>query len=64
MRLTIDIDGDLMNRALAVSGCKTKNEAVEEGLKLLIARKGQGEIRALRGKLSWEGDLERMRNDG
>jgi hypothetical protein len=50
-----------MNRALAVSGRKTKKVAVEEGLKLLIARKGQLEIMKLRGALRWEGDLERMR---
>lgn len=63
MRINIVIDDDLMNRALVISGCKTKKEAVEEGLKLLIAQKNQAKIRALRGKLNWEGDLDQMRAD-
>ncbi len=52
-----------MDRALAVSGRKTKKETVEDALRLLVAQKGQAKIRSLRGKLSWEGDLERMRTD-
>ena len=41
MRTNIVIDDDLMNQALLISGCKTKKEAVEEGLKLLIAQRNQ-----------------------
>lgn len=63
MRTNIVIDDDLMNQALIISGCKTKKEAVEEGLKLLIAQRNQAKIRTLRGKLNWEGDLDQMRND-
>lgn len=61
MRTNIVIDDHLMDEALLVSGYKTKREAVEEGLKLLIAMKKQAKIRNLRGKLSWEGDLDAMR---
>lgn len=63
MHTNIVIDDDLMNQALAISGCKTKKEAVEKGLKLLIAQRNQAKIRALRGKLNWEGDLDQMRTD-
>lgn len=63
MRTNIVIDDDLMQEALSVSGCKTKKETVEEGLKLLIAQRNQVNIRKLRGKLKWEGDLEKMRLD-
>lgn len=63
MRTNIVIDDQLMSEALMVSGCKTKKEAVEEGLKLLITMKKQAKIRELRGKLVWEGDLEAMRTD-
>ncbi len=63
MRTNIVIDDKLMNQALVISGCKTKKEAVEEGLKLLIARRNQAKIRALRGKLNWEEDLDQMRTD-
>ncbi len=57
------IDDKLMAEALRVSGCKTKKEAVEAGLKLLVQRNDQQEIRRLRGRLKWEGDLEKMRGN-
>ncbi|MCF7943304.1 MAG: type II toxin-antitoxin system VapB family antitoxin [Spirochaetia bacterium] len=63
MRTNIVIDDNLMNQALAVSGCKTKKETVEAGLKLLLAQRNQSKIRNLRGKLNWEGDLDQMRTD-
>ena len=63
MRTNIVIDDDLMKQALEVSGCKTKKEAVEEGLKLLIKMSAQRKILELRGKIHWEGDLDEMRRD-
>ncbi|HOF86240.1 MAG TPA: type II toxin-antitoxin system VapB family antitoxin [Treponemataceae bacterium] len=63
MRTNIVIDDELMTEALDVSGNRTKRETVEEALKLLITLKNQAKIRALRGKLRWEGDLESMRTD-
>ena len=61
MRTNIVIDDQLMADALKATGLNTKKEAVEEGLKLLIRRNRQQEIRKLRGKLKWEGDLDEMR---
>ena len=61
MRTNIVIDDELMADALKATGFNTKKEAVEEGLKLLIKRNKQQEIRKLRGKLKWEGNLEEMR---
>jgi Arc/MetJ family transcription regulator len=63
MRTNIVIDDKLMADALKATGLQTKKEAVEEGLKSLIRLKKQAEIRSLRGKLKWEGDLEDMRTD-
>ncbi|NEX19376.1 type II toxin-antitoxin system VapB family antitoxin [Thiorhodococcus mannitoliphagus] len=63
MRTNIVIDDELMERALALSGLKTKREAVEEGLRMLVRLKEQERIRAARGKLHWEGDLDAMRRD-
>jgi len=63
MRTNIVIDDDLMNKAKRLSGLKTKKETIEEALKLLIAQREQSEIRKLRGKLKWEGNLEEMRLD-
>jgi len=39
---------------------RTKREAVELGLRTLLRLKQQAEIRQLRGKLEWRGDLEAM----
>ena len=61
MRTNIVIDDALKHEALVLSGHKTKKEAVEEGLKLLIALRTQAKIRKYRGKLKWEGDLDKMR---
>lgn len=61
MRTNIVIDDDLMNEALKVTGLSTKREAVERGLRLLVLQNKQQEIRKLRGKLKWEGDLDEMR---
>ncbi|WP_441000631.1 type II toxin-antitoxin system VapB family antitoxin [Fodinibius sp. SL11] len=63
MRTNVVIDDDLMDEALKVSRLKTKKDAVEEGLKLLVQRKKQENIKDLRGKLHWKGDLEDMRTD-
>jgi Arc/MetJ family transcription regulator len=63
MRTNIVIDDQLMDEALKASGLKTKKEAVEAGLRALIKQRKQESIRALRGKLRWEGNLEEMRTD-
>lgn len=64
MRTNIVIDDELMDDALEVTGLKTKREAVELALKLLIKLKRQESIRNLRGKLKWEGDLDALRTSG
>jgi Arc/MetJ family transcription regulator len=63
VRTNIEIDDDLMDEAMRVSGLATKRETVEAGLRLLVRLKRQQGIRRYRGKLRWEGNLERMRRD-
>ncbi|MDT8321003.1 MAG: type II toxin-antitoxin system VapB family antitoxin [Xanthomonadales bacterium] len=63
MRTNIVIDDALMKAVLEKTGIKTKREAVEEGLKLLLKMKNQEKILELRGKINWEGDLDEMRRD-
>ncbi len=63
MRTNIIIDDDLLERAMRATGAKTKREAVELGLASLVRLKEQEDIRDLRGKLRWTGDLDRMRRD-
>jgi len=61
MRTNIVIDDQLMQDTLRVTGLKTKREAVELGLSTLLRLGKQQEIRELRGKLHWTGDLNSMR---
>ena len=63
MRTNIVIDDDLMRDALKATGAKTKREAVELGLRTLLKLRKQQKIKTLRGRISWQGDLERMRLD-
>jgi len=63
MRTNIVIDDKLMDLALKITGLKTKKEVVEEGLKALIQIQQQKRLKSLRGKLHWDGDLEKMRSD-
>ncbi|PJE80001.1 hypothetical protein CI610_01025 [invertebrate metagenome] len=51
MRTNIVIDDQLMTDTLKLSGLKSKREAVEEGLKILIKLKRQENIKNFRGKL-------------
>ncbi|MFM8925970.1 MAG: type II toxin-antitoxin system VapB family antitoxin, partial [Microcystis panniformis] len=60
MRTNIVIDDQLMADALKATGLKTKQEVVELGLKTLIRLKQQEKIKAFKGKLKWEGNLEEM----
>ena len=62
MRTNIVIDDQLMADALQATGLKTKKEVVEQGLKTLIKLKQQEKIKAFKGKLKWDGDLEEMRS--
>jgi Arc/MetJ family transcription regulator len=63
MRTNIVIDDALMRDAMKASGLKTKREAVELGLQTLVRLKRQQQIKTLRGKVRWQGSLERLRAD-
>ena len=63
MRTNIDIDDELMQRAMKLSKAKTKKEAVEEGLKALILLEQQKKILKVMGNVTWEGNLAQMRYD-
>lgn len=63
MRTNIEIDDKLMKDALKATGAKTKREAVELGLRTLVRLRAQEKVRELRGKITWEGDLNAMRTE-
>lgn len=61
MRTNIVIDEELMSQAMAASGLKTKRATIEEALRLYVQIQGQKQIRTLRGRIQWEGNLEESR---
>ena len=63
MRTNIVINDILIEQALKLGGFKTKKEAVEEALKLLVRLKQQESIKKFKGRLKWEGSLDEMRQD-
>ena len=62
-RTNIVINDKLMRETLRASGLKTKREAVDQALRTFLRLKKQAEVRRLRGKLDWRGDLNAMRSD-
>jgi Arc/MetJ family transcription regulator len=61
MRTNIVLDDKLIQRAQKLTGIKTKREVVHEALRLLILLHEQAEVRAWRGKMPWDGDLNEQR---
>jgi Arc/MetJ family transcription regulator len=61
MRTNIEIDDQLVSKAMRSSGARTKKAVVEAGLRLLVKTHSQTAIRRLRGKVQWEGDLNESR---
>ena len=54
MATNLSIDPDLLDRALAVSGERTKKAAVTKALQEFIARRQQKRLLELIGKLEWD----------
>lgn len=61
MRTNVVLDESLVEQARKLTGIKTKKELIHEALRTLIRLRQQSEVRNLRGKLHWEGDLDEMR---
>ena len=54
MATNLALDPDLIERALVVSGEKTKKAAVTKALQEFIARREQRKVLDLMGKLEWD----------
>lgn len=63
MRTNIDIDDELLQNAMKSGDFKTKRELVETGLRFIIMLSKQKNIRKLKGKVNWSGNLSEMRTD-
>lgn len=51
MRTTLDLDGTLVEQALAETGAKSKTEVIELGLRLLLEREARKRLKALAGRI-------------
>lgn len=57
MRTNVAIDEALLAEAMSLTGLRTKKAVIEEALRILTRLKRQEGVRALRGKLHWDGKL-------
>jgi len=62
-RTNIELDDDLVEEAMDLTGARTKREVVDIALRRLV-EKGSlyRSIRKLRGKLPWEGNIDSWRS--
>jgi hypothetical protein len=58
MATNLSIDPDLIERALQVSGERTKKAAVTKALQEFIARRQQKRLLDLMGKLEWDAAVD------
>ena len=61
MRISVEIDEELLKAAIRLSGHRTRKATIGAGLSLLLQIQQQAKIRKLRGKVRWEGDLNQSR---
>ena len=61
MRTNIVIDDRLIAEAMRLSGVRTKRQAVEESLRLMVRLKRQEKVCKLRGRLRCTANLGAMR---
>ncbi|MEO6893606.1 MAG: type II toxin-antitoxin system VapB family antitoxin [Ginsengibacter sp.] len=61
MRTNIEIDDELMKKALKYSKLKTKKEIINEALNEYVKYQMRLNLLSLRGKAKWIGDLDKMR---
>ena len=58
MATNLSLDPDLIDRALKVSGERTKKAAVTRALEEFIARRKQKRLIDLMGKLEWDSSFD------
>ena len=61
MRTNIEIDGQVLHEVQELTGATTKREAVDVALRELVARHRRIGVLDLRGRVHWEGDLDKSR---
>jgi Arc/MetJ family transcription regulator len=61
VRTNIDIDDELLERARAVAGTRTKRDTVDLALRVLVGRRDRASTLELHGTVAWQGNLDESR---
>ncbi len=60
-RTNVVLDDDLIEEAKKLAGEKTARETIDLALREFVASRKRKDILSWKGKLRWEGDLDKMR---
>jgi Arc/MetJ family transcription regulator len=61
IRTNVVLDNKLIEAGFKATGLKTRRELIDFALRELLRHKQQEKLLGLKGKVTWEGDLEEMR---
>jgi len=61
-RTNIELDVDLVNKAMEITHLNTIKDVVHHSLKEVIRLNKRKELLKFKGKVNWEGDLNEMRS--
>jgi len=61
MKTHVEVDDDLLQEVLRLGAFETKKAAINAALVELSKSLKRRELLALRGKVSWDGDLDQLR---
>ena len=61
LRTNIVLDTKLVEAGLKATGLRTRRELIDFALRELLRHKQQQKLLALKGTVTWEGDLAEMR---
>lgn len=61
-RTNIELDVDLLKKAMELTHINTIKEVVHHSLKEVIRMNKRKELLKFRGKINWEGNLDEMRS--
>jgi len=62
-RTNIVLDEKLVGKGMRLTGIDTQKALIDYALRELVRRKEQKSILKLKGKISWEGDLHKLRSN-
>ncbi|HEV8581868.1 MAG TPA: type II toxin-antitoxin system VapB family antitoxin [Thermoanaerobaculia bacterium] len=61
MRTTLNLDDEALESAMKVASGKTKTDVINEALREYARRRRLQEFLDFKGKVRWEGDLDKLR---